>query len=382
MALLGVHLTLLIGRTVPLPAPPLLLDSLERVEVTHSDEGRSGFQMMFKMGRGQPFNPLGYPLLRSSLLNPFNRVILVVTFNAMPRVLMDGIITDQQLTPSNEPGASILTVTGEDVSVMMDLEEKVVAHPALPEFMIVNNIIVSYAKYGLIPTVIPPPVVDAPLPTHRIPVQHATDLEYLEQMAKRYAYLFYITPGPMPGSNQAYWGPPKRIGLPQLALTLNMGSHTNVASINFRYNALSPETVTGQVQDSDTNKIESIESKSSSLLPLSRQFALHSQPHVRQRWLKHVGALTQAAAQARAQGKTDVSIENVLTAEGELDAVDYGHILQARSLVGVRGVGETYGGTYYVKQVKHIIEPDAGTYKQQFSLSRGGLGTLTPVVRV
>ena len=35
-----------------------------------------------------------------------------------------GIITHQQLSPGNDPGSGTLTVTGEDVSVMMDLEEK------------------------------------------------------------------------------------------------------------------------------------------------------------------------------------------------------------------------------------------------------------------
>ncbi|PJF45634.1 MAG: hypothetical protein CUN48_17895, partial [Candidatus Thermofonsia Clade 3 bacterium] len=35
---LGVQLTLLIGPTVAAPAPPLLTEALQSVEVTHSDE--------------------------------------------------------------------------------------------------------------------------------------------------------------------------------------------------------------------------------------------------------------------------------------------------------------------------------------------------------
>jgi hypothetical protein len=381
MALLGIQLTLLIGPTVPLPAPSLLVNSLERVEVTHSDEGRSGFQMTFKAGRGSPFNPLGYPLLRSSLLKPFSRVILLATFNAMPQVLMDGIITDQQLTPNNEPGASMLTVTGEDVSVMMDLEEKLVEHPAQPELVIANKIIGKYAKYGLIPMVMPPPVVDVPLPTERVPVQRGSDLSYLQEMAARYDYLFYITPGPAPGVNRAYWGPPKRVGLPQPALTLNMGSNTNVASINFRYDGLAAHTTVGQVQDRKSNETKLIEVKSTKRIPLSRKPALRSQSHLRQIWLEDVGGLTEAAARARAQARTDASLDQVVTASGELDAVRYGRLLKPRQLVGVRGVGESYGGMYYVKQVSHTIDIDAGTYQQSFTLTRSGVGSLTPVVR-
>jgi hypothetical protein len=42
MNLLGIQLHLMIGPTIPVPAPRMLVDALESVEVTHSDEGRSG----------------------------------------------------------------------------------------------------------------------------------------------------------------------------------------------------------------------------------------------------------------------------------------------------------------------------------------------------
>ena len=50
--------------------------------------------------------------------------------------------------------------------------------------------------------------------------------------------------------------------------------------------------------------------------------------------------------------------------EGELDAGSYGGLLQARSLVGVRGAGYSYDGFYYVKEVTHKIE--RGKYTQRF----------------
>ena len=52
MSLLGVHLTLLIGPTVPIPAPLPLTEALNEVKVTQSDSGRSGFEITFTAGRG------------------------------------------------------------------------------------------------------------------------------------------------------------------------------------------------------------------------------------------------------------------------------------------------------------------------------------------
>ena len=68
-------------------------------------------------------------------------------------------------------------MTGEDVSVMMDLEEKSAEHPAQDETIIALKLIASYAQYGLIPVVIPPVVIDPPIPIERTPVQQGTDLE-------------------------------------------------------------------------------------------------------------------------------------------------------------------------------------------------------------
>ncbi len=375
--LLGTQLTLLIGPTVAVPAPPPLMEALSRIEVTHSDEGQSGFQIVFQVGRSGPADLLDYGLLSNPLLRPFNRVIILVTFNAVPRVLMDGIITHQQLSPSNEPGASTLTVIGEDVSVMMDLEEKSAQHPAQDDTVIALKLIASYAQYGLIPKVLPPPVIDPPIPIERVPVQQATDLQYLRQIARRHAYVFYIIPGPAPFTNTAYWGPPVRLGVPQRALSVGLGGETNVDSIQFRNNAMGPTLISGQVQDRQTNQDMPVQSFASLRPPLAAFPAwLFNQPNVRRTQFRQSG-LNMMQSMSQAQATTDASVD-AITAEGELDVLRYGDLLQARTIVGLRGVGYSYDGFWYVKRVRHTIQKDR--YAQNFTLAREGLGSTTPVV--
>jgi hypothetical protein len=354
------------------------MDALQSVQVTHNDSSRSGFQLTFQAGRPGPASVMDYPLLSLPLLQVFNRVILIVTIDAMPAVLMDGIITNQQLSPGDQPGTGTITVTGEDVSVMMDLEEKNVEHPAQPEMVIANLIILDYAQYGLIPTVLPPPAMDVPLPIERTPAQRSTDLNYLKEMATRFGYVFYVTPGPAPFVNTAYWGPPVRIGLPQPALSVNMGPETNVNSINFQNNGLAPQLVSGSVQDRQTNMDVPVQTFASTRPPLTSQPAvITNQPNVRTTSFQGSG-LNIAQAYSRAQAQTDASTDNTVSVSGEMDAVRYGAILQARSLVGLRGVGYTFDGFYYVKSVTHNIT--RGSYKQSFTLTREGLGAISPVV--
>src|SRR6266516_918269 len=373
MSLLGIELTVLIGPTVAIPAPPPLTEALERVEVTHSDEGRSGFQITFGVGRSGPVDLVDYALLANPLLKPFNRVILVVTFGGVPQVLMDGVITHQQLNPSSAPGASTRRVTGEDVSVMMDLEEKSVEHPAQMESIVALNIIATYALYGVIRGVIPPVAIDPPIPTERVPVQQGTDLQYLLEMAQRYAYVFYVAPGPMPFTNTAYWGPPQRLSVPQRALTFNMGPDTNVDSLNFSQNALTPSLVSGNIQDRLSNQSAPVQTFSSLLAPLASLPAwLANQPNVRKTVLRESG-LNTMQAMARAQGAMDRSAGDVVSADGELNALQYGGLLQARGLVGLRGAGFSYDGFYYVKRVSHSIQQ--GEYRQRFTITREGVGS-------
>ncbi len=377
MDLLRSYLTLLIGPTVAVPAPLPLADALQQVEVTHSDEGRSGFQLQFAAGRSGPLDLLDYGLLANPLLKPFNRVILVLTMNGFPRVLMDGIVTHQELSPGNGPGTGALSVTGEDVSVMMDLEEKSVEHPAQDETIIANKIIATYAQYGLVPMVIPPVAIDPPIPIERTPVQQATDRAYLTQMAERHGYVFFVEPGLVPFTNKAYWGPPPRLAVPQRALSVNLGGETNVAQISFRSSGLSAELAAGEVQDRTTNATVPVQTFASVRPPLATQPGwLVNQPNVRRRRFRGSG-LNAIQALGRAQGRTDASIDGV-TADGEVDGLRYGGVLQARGVVGLRGAGYSYDGFWYVKSVTHSIR--RGAYSQRFSLAREGTGSTTPAV--
>jgi hypothetical protein len=118
----GVHLTLMIGPAVPIPAPQSVMDALAGVQVTSGKE-RSGFQLTFMVGKD---SPLLKTMLPAGYFDPMvTRVVIMVALGGMPNVLMDGIVTRQELAPSNEPGQSTLTITGEDLSVLMDVVDMV-----------------------------------------------------------------------------------------------------------------------------------------------------------------------------------------------------------------------------------------------------------------
>jgi hypothetical protein len=367
----GIDLRLSLGQNVPVPAPPELMETLDTVEVTHNDSARSGFRITFRAGRSREKAKADFILLKSPLLKPCNRVIIEVVFGATLRILMDGIITNQQVSSSGEPGSSTLTVIGEDVSLAMDMKEKSVQHKSQDDYTIVQSIIGKYHNFGLVADIVKPPVSNKPDPAIRIPSQEGTDLRYLQKLAKPYGYVFYIIPGTQPKYNTAYWGPPKRKGTPQKILTTNMGYDSNVVSINFQYNALTPFAFEGTIIDGATNKPVDINDKASSRQPLSSNPALDSQSCLRIKRYRASKGMDSAQARAQAKGMIEESADAV-NADGELDSLKYGDLLQARTIVKLGGAGNNFDGLYYVKSVTHSIK--RGEYKQRFSLVREGVG--------
>ena len=157
-SLLGIRLILWMGSPVPRPAPYEVMNSLVQVEVTNDIETGDGFQITLALGKGRDPE---YGLLRSSALEPFSQVAIGVIMGAMPQALINGVITHRQIAPSNYPGTSTLTITGKDVSLMLDMEEKNEKYENQPDSLIATQLIMKYAKYGLLPSVTP--TTDVPL---------------------------------------------------------------------------------------------------------------------------------------------------------------------------------------------------------------------------
>lgn len=372
----GMHLTLLIGPAVPVPVPRVVLDALTAVEVTTSAGSASGFQLTFTLSNRSPLETLF--LLSGGAAIPLIRVIIVVTLNGMPEVLMDGVMTNHQIAPGGDGGHATLTVTGEDLTRVMDyIDFSGVPYPAMPVEARVALIVAKYAAFGLAPLVVPSVLVDVPIPVDRIPRQAGTDLAYVRQLADEAGYVFYVEPGPAPGASLAYWGPEIKVGAPQPALNLDMDAYTNVESLTFTFDNTARALPVLFVQNQATKVPIPIPVPDVGLLdpPLSLI------PPIPNRIEPITGLAKLSPIQAALRGLARAArSSDAVTGTGTLDVLRYGRILKARRLVGVRGAGMAFDGLYYVKSVTHGIK--RGEFKQRFTLSRNGLVSTLPRVPV
>jgi len=371
----GVTLQLYIGPLVPIPASKVVMDALTELSVTVNDVGRSGFQLSFTVSNKSPLHTL-FLLTGGSPVNIL-RVVIVVIVSGTPHVIMDGVVTNHQIAPGSDASHSTLSITGEDLTVLMDkIDFSGFPFPATPAEGRVALLLLKYAFLGLIPLIIPSVLMDVPIPTTRIPAQKGTDLAYIKELAEKVGYVFYLDPGPAPGANVAYWGPQIKVGAPQRALNINMDAHTNVESLTFTF-------------DNNVNAIPIVfyyEELSKAVIPIPIPPITPLNPPLG--LIPPIPTRLQPVSDDLSKRSLPQSImiglakaaqwAEAVSAKGELDVLRYGSVLKPRKLVGVRGAGTAYDGLYYVKSVTHKIK--AGEYKQSFELSRNGLISTVPQV--
>ena len=192
----GFYVTLMMGSFTASPVPQPVIDAITELQVTSTVGAQAGFQLKLRLGKHSPVQQL----LHSGFFDPRQRVIIAVTVNGQTDVLMDGIITKHDVTSSNEAGKSTLTVTGLDLTALMDFIDLTgIPYPALPMFLIVEIILAKYAVLGVIPLAIPPilPLIQNPI--ERFLKQEGTDFAYVSKLAQDSGAVFYLDPGPKPG---------------------------------------------------------------------------------------------------------------------------------------------------------------------------------------
>jgi hypothetical protein len=380
----GARLTLLMGPLTVSPVPAELARALVEAQVTSAAGQRSGFQLRFSLARG---GLIDRELLPGGFFAPPTRVILVATLNGRATVLSDGVIGRVDVARSGQVGASTLSVSGSDLSQMMDLIDlSGLPMPAMPAIARVYFILARYTVYGIVPIAFPSVLDAAPNPVRQIPAQQGTDYQYLTQLAEQAGYVFYVEPGASAGVNTAYWGPEIRAAPAQRPLRVDLGAASNVDQMTFGYDGIRKTLYAVWVNIPEVHL--SIPVPLPDENPLTpRQGPVPIAP----RQFRQLGRAGRSdhdhldasakfeIAQAIGRGLARAAkTANVVTASGSLDAARYGGILRARGLVNVQGAGIDFDGEYFVRSATTTLK--RGALTQSFALERNALRPFSDTV--
>ncbi len=376
----GIQLQLLIGPVVPLPAPLVVVEALKSVKVTTATGSTSGFQLEFAFNSRSELNSIliiaGFQ--SAGVATPPLRVLLIVTVNGSAQPLFDGVMTNIEVQAGQDDVLATVSLTGEDLSKVMDQQDfSGLPFPAMPIAARVALICAKYAPFGLLPLAIPEVFMDVPIPIDKIPAQRGTDLQYIKRLAQEVGHVFYIEPGPTAGTNVAYFGPEIKVGQPQPALNVDMDPYTNVEDISFSLDPSKGVLPIVFIQNQQTRI--PIPLPIPNLNPLQPPLGVLATTISNIKVMKDTARLSPAKAIGRGVAEAAKS-QDAVSATGTLDVLKYGTLLKARRLVGVRGVGLAYDGLYFVESVTSTIT--RGALKQEFSLTRNGLISITPRIPV
>ncbi len=229
----GVHLTLLIGPlALPMPAPLPLTEALQSVEVT-AGRDRSGFQIAFSLGKMSPLQTM----LAVGFLDPMiTRVVVVATMRGIPNVIMDGVVTRQEM-----PSATTRAIDAH-------ADRRGPEHPDGRDRV---QIVLSgddrrgpdrsnsgkYAMFGVMPVVIPP-LIDTPESPTKATISQTVPTGITSRTRGPLRLRLLRRTGPGAAASLAYFGPDVRLPIPQPALFVNSDWATNVESLSFSLDGL------------------------------------------------------------------------------------------------------------------------------------------------
>lgn len=340
-------------------------------EITDVYQDLMGFEVemddelagMFRLHIGMTLQPDGvWTHLDDERFRIWKPVVISAGFGEASDELISGYITNVKPLFDPEPSRVMLEIWGMDKSVLLDREEVLKDWPGKKDSDIATEI---FNLYGLTPVVEDTSVVHDENVTTII--QRETDMRFLRRLALRNGYECYVQ------GDSGYFRPPQIDADPQPVLSAHFGNQTTLNDFKLDVNALAPANVAMFQVDRASKETMQVTADSSEQTALGATDAAGFQGtdvEPARNYVARNGASSEAEMTALCQGLFHQG-EWFVTAEGDVPANLYAHVLVPRSTVTIRGIGETYSGVYYVTHVTHIFNSEG--YRQHMKAKRNGL---------
>ncbi len=353
----SVTLTLLVNDS---PAPASVLGALQHLTVETCVDGAGSFRLRLGIAPGDSGD---WPMLDQSLFPPGASVRIAVSVDSpLPTFLLVGYVASQSVIYGDGKQPPSVEIGGVDATAMMNLDDRTVAWPNMPDALIATQL---FASYQLVPQVTSTgPVLIDPEGTT---MQRGTDIRFLRRLARRNSFEVYTLPETLTGIETGYFGPLVTSGTPSTTLVVHAGDSTSVTDLRITNDMLRPTTVVGGNLDAQHSAQSA--SVAAADATVGRTSTVAQLPRAANTRLTGTGLTTSTDLQRAAQAALDRS-SYALLAEGDVPSTVPPII--PGSLIALSGAGDAYSGPWVVRRVRHEFAP--GTYLQHFTAARNGVG--------
>ena len=310
-----------------------------------------------------------------AFLQGMSRIRLEVQIQTSPWVpLIDGPIVNIEGAQFSEPGQSMLTLVVSDDSFYLHRDETVTSFQGSDDQ-------VASQIYDQVPEIASTDIDPAPAPNNPgfdTTVLRGTQMECLQQLARRQHMHAYVSPGDSPGQSVGHFtldpDPTQDYGLSPMVL---LGTGMNIFS--FKSATKAGQTATFQSGQINLND-RSIDTETSDLSDIVLQGTNMPPGPSIQRLLRP--AQTDALSLLRAVQAASERAAYALKAKGEVMKGVYDSVLQPYLFVEVLGSNGTLSGNWLIRQVTHTLTRNH--YGQTFEVVRNAesAGTNSPLPQV
>src|SRR5215208_5033282 len=334
------------------PVDQLLYGHIKQLEVEDSDTNADSFVIRLAAMR-QRSGAWSYPA--KDKLQLFSKVRISASFpKGNTEHLIQGYITNIAFHIDKDEKKSYVDISGMDATVLMNLQEKLVAWEDKPDSDIAKDI---FSRYGFDTEIEDTSTTTPQSESTFTTVQRGSDIEFLKRLAARNGFDCFLKTDYDKNKTVGYFRKRNLELKPQKDLAVQFGpSGNNVQSIDFTVDALRPLSVDMRQKDAFSEEVKEVTIEDSKLPKVFLSRHVTSEPHI---------------METEARSVFDDG-SWFITAKGTVNAEVYGQVLNAKGTVLIKGADEDFSGKYYVTKVVHKFKPES--YVQEFEAKKNAIG--------
>jgi hypothetical protein len=348
-------------------APSDLYDAIQLLQVEENADRPDSLLIRLPVNRTSS-GDLRY--VGDGTLEPNTNVTLVVTpTSASSECLFDGYVLSWRLHLDRTSGASTIDVWAHDASWLMSVSDSVREWSGMTDGEVANQI---FSTYGFTSadenTGDDSPQHD---PDAHSLFQRATDLQFLQALARRNGKLVRVACTDTPGVRTGYFVTPDVGASPTATISLVDPDAWSVDSLEFDWDVLRPTEVDASQVALDSSDDSGVAGNATA----SGLTAMDDRDYATYAGRDSVLVLTPAADVPELPQRTAATLREAqwfVRCRGEATVDRLGTILRVGEVVEVEGAGSLHSGNWFVWNVVHVITGDA--VSARFTLVRNAIG--------
>ena len=300
-----------------------------------------------------------FPLLVDQRVGAGSELSVIAPLDGKNNYLVKGPVTGQQIHLEHGGASSFVEVSGCDTSIAMDRETKTILWSDVTDSDAVTTIL---GQHGYVPDV--ESTAAGHFETKHTLVQRDTDLQFVQRLARRNGFLFWITCDEE-GIETAHFRRAPLEGEPAGELIINLQSNT-LETVDITWDVERPTSVVaGQLDLNDKSDIDGAVSAS----PLTSLGAQTLNAIAADQRSIHLVTPVDDAGDLQSRGEAVLIESNwFIRAKCQTTTNALKALVRAHTIINLRGAGTRFSGNYLVAGVRHTI--DAAQHRMDLELIR------------